>query len=498
LPESARHETHVAFIRRVDEDYATARRVIEQNIGGGSVAGYAFAYSEAGQSGGGNVADAWRVNLFSIRTYYRFGFIQDDSGYNGFDEQQPAPCILRRFKVPNNWSDSELLDHLEQRYPPHRLAMERAKRSYAAGQYTHARAAFKKLTGKAPAMDREVYYHLAAIDYQHRKYHSAARNMAKIDLPPDVAHNTTMRHQFALKRKIQWMTSARLTPQYADSVDSDERRTRTISLRLDYPVENEMNLWTTGGRTEFTQSGQIDIVADELTVGMDWHSLPELNATASARLRNMHEDGDSTNGWLSLKYGKARHHIQAIIAREDVDTLQARRDDIIADKFALNYTRKYRNSWIAGLSGGQRNLSDGNRRRDILARIAHPVPAVPKLIGGIDLAYRDTEMSSDAYYTLQDLDSVYLSGGYHVADDRWKLHLKAGVGMVKEAERSPRLGGYCGLNLERQWRERWKIYLKLDYSNSSTYHRETIYLGISYRFCSPLTVDPPHSIRQDG
>jgi hypothetical protein len=482
LPASARQETRTEFARRVDKDYATARRVIEQNLGGMQVAGYAFPFSEAGQSGEGNVADALRVNYRCIRKYYRFGFIQDNSGYNGFNENQPAPYILRRFKVPNTWGGKELLEHLQMQYPPHRLAMERAKRSYVAGQFEKAQPAFESLTGKTGAMDKEVCYYLAAMDYQRRRYHCAARNMVKADLPSNIHHDAAMRHKYALKRNIQWMTSARLTPQYEYSADSDERRTRTISLRLDYPVENEIYLWITGGSTQFMETGQRDINADELTAGMDWRALLNLSVSASARLRNMHDDGDSANGWLCVQYGYIQHNIKAMIGKEDVDTLQARKDDLVADKFLIDYTHTFQNSWHLRLLGDRRNYSDGNHRYDAIARMAHPIPSAPQLEGGIDLTYMDAEKAAAAYYTPQDLYSAYLSAAYHLDDDQWKCYLKAGLGMVKEAERSSRLGGYCSLYLERKWRERWRFSMKLDYGNTSTYSHGTAYTAISYRF----------------
>ncbi len=78
----------------------------------------------------------------------------------------------------------------------------------------------------------------------------------------------------------------------------------------------------------------------------------------------MDDNEDSTNGWLSVRYGNYYHNLNLRVSREDIDTLSARKADIQANNYALSYTGRYHNLWMTRLSAAHKVYTDDNTRND--------------------------------------------------------------------------------------------------------------------------------------
>lgn len=481
LPYEQRRETPEAFKQRLQNDYRLSIKILKEKFPDDSIVGYAFPYSEAGQESGGSAQDAWKINEVNFDRYYRFGFIQDTSGYNRVVPGDSRPKFMRRVGVPHNWNGARLLHHLVSQHPVNQAKLEQAKPYNQRGSLARSKALLYQLRHEVPLMEDETRFHLATIAYQQGLYRDAAKNLSGGEQKKDKM-NVSAR-ELELRQKINWWNRSRLGIKYRYFSDSDDRSNTYWSARFDYPLPSPVDVWVEPGIVDFNQDGENSLEGKEVAVGFDWRAAERFLMSGSGRLRMMDDSDNSANGWLSMRYGSKNQYLKLRIGHEDIDTLEARLADIQTDNIAAEYFGRFYNLWSIKLMGIHRNYTDDNRRNDFRLDWRYDLPKVPYWQVGADVGYSDTEREEDLYYTPQGLVAANVNVYYQrVFDADWALNAKLGLGAGKETDDSTQPGGRLHVDLSKTWRYRWKGFLAFDLSQSPSYDSTTVSAGITFRF----------------
>ena len=163
LPEKKRLENPNEFYMRLQKDYRINIEVLNRFIADANIVGYAFPFSEAGQSSNGNAVSARSVNETILRRYFRFGFIQDLNGYNWVEKKDVRTSLMRRFSVPRDWTGEQLVQHLAEKFPPNLAQVAMAKTQYWGGQYSDAEDTFLHVAAAEPRL--KTGYELLSCGY---------------------------------------------------------------------------------------------------------------------------------------------------------------------------------------------------------------------------------------------------------------------------------------------------------------------------------------------
>lgn len=151
IKEQDRLETREEYLQRLEIDYQQSRRLLEREIAGLDLIGYAFPFSEAGQENIGNEPRAAEFNEKLLEKYFRFGFVQDQNGYNAIERGPSSPGrMLRRFSVPRSWNGPQLLAYLTSQHPGFAATFRVGQSYYWSGHYEKARAVLSGSRAKPP------------------------------------------------------------------------------------------------------------------------------------------------------------------------------------------------------------------------------------------------------------------------------------------------------------------------------------------------------------
>ena len=476
-----RHETDDEFSERVNNDYRESIKRLKQQFPGDSIIGYAFPYSEAGQESGGSVREAWKINEANFDRNFRFGFIQDTSGYNRVVPGDRQPKFLRRTGVSHTWNGEQLLRHLVSQHPVNQAKLEHAKPYYHRESYAKSKALLNKLWDEEPLMGEDIRYQLASIAYQQGLYREAEGQLAGGRQKMDMSEKNA--REVDLLNKILWWNTPRLGLKFRYFSDSDDRDNIYWSTRFNYPFQAPVDLWGELGIVEFRQSGEESLDGKEITTGVDWRASEMIRISASGRLRLMDGSEDSANGWLSTRFGTNNQNIGLRISRKDIDTLEARRADIETNNFVADYSGRFYNLWALNIRAAYRNYTDDNNRTDFRIGWRHYLPSIPYWQFGVDAKYSDTKRDVSLYWSPQELIGLDLNVFYQrIFDADWALNMRLGLGPYKEADESTQVGGRFHADLNKAWRNRWRSYLAFDYSQTPNYNSAAISAGLTFRF----------------
>ncbi len=471
-----RLETQDEYVRRLEQDYQDTMRQLTGHVAGLQVVGYAFPFSEAGQENAGNEPDAADVNERLLSRYFRYGFVQDQSGYN--EVASSAPRMLRRFNVPRSWNGEKLLKHLATRHPRHIAQMQLGKSWAWSGRYEQSRAAFRTLEAQTPLLTGESAYQLAGVAFHQGRFREAQRHLQTAML-----YGERSSEGRDLMTRIQWENRPRVTQRLGTFRDSNGRANWWDAVQLRYPLTRPVTLWTEAGVIHFAEKGLSDLSGREVTAGAEWHATDRLVLRAHARRRFIEQSANSVNAWFQGGYESDVHELRLQWASEDVDTVRAHEIGLQSRGYAASYLVRPAPQWDGSVVGSQRFYDDGNARLDLRAAVRRVLPAWPQWRLGVGITRSDTRVQSSRYYTPEELTV----GRGIVAYRRrwasgWELSGEAGLGWADEALRGNRLVSDAAVNAVQAWTERIQTRLGWDYSRSPGYNSWLLEGSVGLRF----------------
>ena len=142
LSDKQRLETEAEFYRRLDADYRACREVVQREVPGSRVVGYAYPFGDIGQRRFNNERNAVRVNLELVGKYYSVAFVEDPMGM-----ATPTTPRFRmpRYELPSDSKGDELMRTLRTADPENSTLFLMATLYAWSGRFSDAEAMFDDL-----------------------------------------------------------------------------------------------------------------------------------------------------------------------------------------------------------------------------------------------------------------------------------------------------------------------------------------------------------------
>ncbi len=466
LPEEARLETHDEYVARLSGDYERSIREIESRFPSVRVVGYAFPFSESGQESVGNEPDSADTNQAQLERLFRFGFVQDQNGYN---EVRPHATLrlLRRFSVPRDFDGEALLLHLAVHNPRAEALAESARVHYWAGEYARSRSIWEGLASDEPRLQAEASYYLASIQYERGRYDAARHHLelaeslgaARLAADPDLA------------RRIRF-EGVRVAPRADLTRDSDGRETERAGLELRAaalgPVEAAFGV----GHVALREDGFASLEGRELEASARVGPFGPFALDGRAWQRALDGAGDSLSFAAGLGFESDRFELRLHGGRQDIDTLQARAAGIQAETWGAHTGLRVTRGLLATLDAAYDRRDDGNERRDVIGRLTLR-PAWGKAVGlglGASAGWSDTLVQSPLYYSPENVR--WARGTLSMArrwGGGWSAEADLGYGLARDALRGERPTFHVAARTGQPWGRNLGSFVEGRYSSSPGY-----------------------------
>jgi tetratricopeptide (TPR) repeat protein len=465
--EDGRLETTAEYAARLEADYLRSIEELTGRFPRQEVVGYAFPFSEAGQEGVGNEPTAAEVNQDLLARHFRFGFIQDESGYNELQPGTPPPPMLRRFGVPRDYDGEKLLAHLAAQHPGALALAQSARMHYWMAGYDRSRQAWERLAAEQPAAKGEAAYYLAAISYQQGRYGAASRHLRTAEN----LQSPRLQADPALAQRIRWESRGRVESRAELTSDSATRETRWAGIGVRPPSLGPLELGFGYGMVslreedfvpldghEFSVSARVAPVAHWALNGRAWQQ--RFDGVPDDRL-SFRAGMEFETDWLELRFHGGE---------QEIDTLQARQRGIRQESYSaqaglrLSPTVRGAFAWAFG------RFDDRNERRDLTGRLVFQ-PRWGRGLGfGAAAGWSDTRFISDAYYSPDDVRWARGLLSYRRQwGAGWMIEGEVGLGMAVDDPNGRRRTLHAAGRAGQAWGEGFRTFLEGSYSDAPGY-----------------------------
>ena len=480
LADVDRAETHDEFARRVDEDYRECGHRLEANVPGLRVIGYAFPFSEMGQLYGGNDPDALEVNEEAFRGRYRYGFVQNASGYNLLGPAQDGPMLLRRFAVPRDWDGARLVAHLACEAPAVQARIGAAESDLWSGRASRAASALEAWKRTAPASEPAVDPVLARAYLEDGRAREAERAFGALPKGPGWDRPDAERER--LGRDIGWETDPSAGSEMRIVSDSDGRDLFDFSATGRIPLAAPVDLWGEAGGVRFDDREFGDLSGFQGTIGATWFASAHVTATGWVRGRSLSDDVRTVNGEASFAAVVDRHRFGLSCGVLDIDTAGALRDDVLQRGCQATYRTTGR-TLLVRAQGSYRDLTDGNALTYAWGDALFRISGRRGLQVGGRLEVGDSRVDSDRYYAPEGLISALGIARYARAfAGTSSIEVEAGVGPSRDQRAGERIVGRLRGAWTRDWTSRLRTIVIGEYGQTPDYRRTSLAVTLGYRF----------------
>lgn len=480
LAEPGRLETHDEYVARVDGDYLECRRRLGDNLPGQAVVGYAFPFSEMGQLHGGNDPGALAANEDAFRKYYRYGFVQDDSGYNLVAAAAPGPLLLRRFSVPREWSGERLLAHLAIEAPRAEAMLDAARWDLWNARPRRAEAGIRSMIAADARTAPEAGLVLARSLQEQGRTREAERIYAALPTGPDWGRVDPFRKQVG--REIAWETDPQAGLETHGSSDSDGRRTVEVGAAGRVSFSAPFQLWGELGSSRFTDRAFAALEGAQATLGGAWEAPRGLSAGGWLRYRSLNDGARSLNGEATFRGSVDRNRFGLACGVLDEETVGALREGVLKRGCDAGHEFLTR-TWRSRAHVSYYDLTDGNRLLYAWADGTVGLGARRLVEVGGRFEAGDSRLDSALYYaprrlvTLLALARIVRSFATGAAIDA-----EVGVGPSRDDQAGSRVVGRARVAWTQDWAARWRTIVSGEYGQTPAYHRTALNVSFAYRF----------------
>jgi tetratricopeptide (TPR) repeat protein/peptidoglycan/xylan/chitin deacetylase (PgdA/CDA1 family) len=480
LADERRLETHEEFVARVTADYASCRDRLRAGVPGASVVGYAFPFSEMGQLRGGNDPQALAVNEQEFRKLYRYGFIQDSSGYNTLVPGTVGPIILRRLSVRREWDGESLLAVLASRAPAVRARLDAAEADIAHAELRKAESELRSLIAKNPRVSADAGPVLAQDLRDQRREREASRADAQVPAGPAWDRPDASHRQ--LTQDLAWATDPQAGIEALAASDSDGRDSFEAVTKGRYPFDAPYDLWGSIGTAQFRDEAFAPLGGPQGTIGFDWVGDKRIAAGGWLRGRDLGSGVNSVEGEARMRTTVDGTRFDLACGITDVETVGALRDGIQRRGCQVAYDG-FGFRWRSRVRVAYGDLTDGNAVLSAWGDGTVALRSHPRVALGGRLELGDSRETSPLYYAPMGLVTTlgvvryqrsFVSGA--------SLNAEIGLGPSRDDPTSVRLVGQADVTWTQDWSRRWRSSLTGDYSETPNYRRTGFSFAFGYRF----------------
>ncbi|HVQ35760.1 MAG TPA: tetratricopeptide repeat protein [Candidatus Bathyarchaeia archaeon] len=480
LADEGRLETHEEFVARVEGDYETCGKRLAEHLTGLNVVGYAFPFSEMGQLHGGNDPEALAVNQRAFGARYRYGFVQESSGYNTLvPGEQRFPRMLHRIDVRRDWDAKRLMAHLASQSAAQRARLDGARAAIANAEYRRAESDVRAMIEERPDSYAQTGVVLAADLHEQNRDREAARAYAQ--LPSGPGWGTPEPSQRRLERNLAWETDPQAGFDVQAGTDSDDRDTLEMLVTGRYPLGAPIDLWGSAGSARFGDAVFETLSGFQGTLGADWVGLR--HTVVGGWLRGRSLGAVSTvEGEASFRTALDGQRFGAACGVTDVETVGALREEIQRRGCQGAYD-VFGRTWRSRVRVSYGDLTDGNAVTYGWADGTVDVWARYRLAVGGRVELGDSRTDSPFYYAPSGL--VSLLGVVRFArsfPSGASLDAEAGVGPSRDDNTSGRVVGQARIAWTQDWGTRWRSTVAADYGETPDYRRTGLSVSFGYRF----------------
>ncbi len=480
LADAGRLETHDEYVARVDGDYLECRRRLGDNLPGQSVVGYAFPFSEMGQLHGGNDPGALAANEDAFRRYYRYGFVQDDSGYNVVAAAAQGPLLLRRFNVPREWNGERLMAHLAIEAPRAEAMLDAARWDLWNARPRRAEAAFRSMIAADERTGPEAGFFLSRSLQDQGRMRDAERVYAALPTGPEWGRVDPFRKRVG--RELAWETDPQAGLETHGSSDSDGRGTVEVGAAGRVSFSAPFRLWGELGSARFTDRAFAALEGGQATLGGAWDAPKGLSVLGWLRYRSLNDGVRSLNGEASLRGGVDRNRFDLACGVLDEDTVGALRDSILKRGCDAGHEFLTR-TWRTRAHVSYYDLTDGNRLLYAWADGTVGLGARRLVEVGGRFEAGDSQFSAVGYYAPQRLVTLLaLTRVVRSFATGASIDAEVGVGPSRDDQAGSRVVGRARIAWTQDWTTRWRTMVTGEYGQTPTYHRTAVNASFAYRF----------------
>ncbi len=481
LDEESRMETRDEFVARVEGDYKTCLRLLTDNIPGQAVIGYAFPFSEMGQLHGGNEPEALAVNERAFGRTYRYGFVQDTSGFNTVVPGGRRPLLLKRLNVERNWNADRLLAQLSSSSPAERARLDGVRADVANAELRKAEADLRRMIEEEPRRYPEAGVVLAFDLEEQEREREGHRAYDALPSGPEWGRPDAARRKLA--NNLGWSTDPQAGAELRFVADSDHRDTMENLATGAYSFGAPVDLRGSLGSARFRDDDFPTLSGIQATLGANWAGWRHLKLGGWLRGRSF--DGGSVRtleGQVAARSVIDGHRFGGACGVTDVETVGALRNGIMRHGCEGSYDI-YGRAWKARVRLAYGDLTDGNAIGYAWADGTVDVSKRFRIAAGGRLEVGDSRQASSLYYAPTGLVTAlglvrYARSFPHGAS----IEAEAGLGPSRDSQAEARIVGRARVAWTQDWGAQWRSSLSADYGATPNYRRTAISLSFGYRF----------------
>jgi tetratricopeptide (TPR) repeat protein/peptidoglycan/xylan/chitin deacetylase (PgdA/CDA1 family) len=480
LADQERQETRDEYVARVDGDYAECQRRLVANLPGQSVVGYAFPFSEMGQLHGGNDAGALAANEAAFHKYYRYGFVQDDSGYNVVGAGAREPLLLRRFNVPREWTGERLLAHLASGSPRAKATLDTARWDLWNARPRRAEATLRSMIAANARTAPDAGLFLARALQDQDRMGEAKRVYGALPSGPEWVHLDPFHRQVG--REIAWEADPQAGLETHASSDSDGRDVLATGASGRMAFSAPFALFGAAGSVRFTDRAFPALTGAQASLGGSWYAPRGLSVSGWLRFRGLNDDVQTWNGEVNVRGSVDRNRFGLACGVVDQETVGALRDGVLKRGCDASYEFLTR-TWRSRVRADYQDLTDGNAQFYVWADGTVGLGARRWVEVGGRLEAGDSREESTLYYAPQRLVTLLaLARTAHAFATGASIDAEVGVGPSRDDVAGSRVVARARIAWTQDWSARWRTVMTAEYGQTPGYHRTALNASFGYRF----------------
>ena len=486
LEDSKRYETLEEYEKRIKDEYDISVRQIKSHLGYEPVA-FAFPFSLNGDDGVSNVEDASTINERYLFKHFRFGFIQEGSGYNLVTSGDATPRIFRRTEVQKQWSGDELIRHLTLKHPVVQGRLSLAKAYMWSGRISKARRLFEDLSGEGSWKKQESSYYLASLEYDLQRYRSAQQALESSNedrriVPSGGADRSD------LQNKIYWRINPRFQMNSLITQDSNARKTRLYDITYRHPLTLPVDYWVNIGNMVLQENSGAELRTQQAALGLGTDVLSNMYVSWWARARRSLNLPDTTNAWANIIFRHDGALVRGYTMLEDIDTYAARLQRVQSRGVGMTYRQVYNTAWSTEINGEVASLSDGNQRYNAKGTILYRLPSARLWRIGSEANFADAKYDmidnqNAPYYAQKNIRSIQGVLMYENRSGRY-LHMgfEMSAGLAQGAHFQNGIIGRGIFDVTIEWFRRVRTGANAEYYHGTDYRSVRAGVVVEARF----------------